>query len=42
MDVSENAHVANVLKFCDMRLDSGFPPDSPSQNIGAKRIHFAT
>ena len=30
------------VKFCDMRLDAGFPPDSPSQNIGAKRIHFAT
>src|SRR5208337_3469892 len=30
------------VKFFDMRLDAGFPPDSPSQNIGAKRIHFAT
>ncbi len=31
-----------TLKLCDTRPEAGFSPVLPSQNIGAKRIRFAT
>ena len=36
------ARCRRSLKLCDTRPGAGFPPVSPSQNIGAKRIRFAT